>query len=237
MPRASINDKQLIGLVNLADSTLGSEAIWATDEFFAPKERMLEPKEPVFHPNTYDDHGQWMDGWETRRRRDDGHDACVIRLAYPGVIRFVDLDTRHFTGNYPPGASIEATNDADPLATDATWTELLPATPLSGDEHNLFPIADGSSWQYLRLNLFPDGGIARFRAYGEIHPDWSAVGDDETIDLFAIENGGAAISCNDQHYGDICNLNRPGRARSRFRWRRRARARFPVRPPDRGRAR
>ena len=121
------------GLVNLADSSLGAEALWANDEFFAAKERMLDPAPPVSRPGTYDAHGQWMDGWETRRRRDPGHDSCILRLALRGAIRVLDLDTSFFTGNYPPQASVDATDDADPLAAGASWTPLLGKTDLGGD--------------------------------------------------------------------------------------------------------
>lgn len=198
-------------LINLADASLGARALWASDEFFAPRERMLDRAEPVSRPGTFDEHGQWMDGWETRRRRGGGHDSCVVQLAYPAVIRMVDLDTRHFTGNYPVQASLEATNDADPLDPGARWTTILPARALGGDRHNPFPIDDDSCWRFLRLNIFPDGGIARLRAWGEVRPDWTAIGANEVVDLFAIAHGGVALQANDAHYGDISNLNRPGR--------------------------
>ncbi|MGH8263252.1 MAG: allantoicase [Steroidobacteraceae bacterium] len=199
------------GLVNLADQSLGARALWANDEFFAVKERMLSPAEPVFRAGVFDEHGQWMDGWETRRRRVPGNDSCVVRLAYPGVIRLIDLDTRHFTGNFPPQASVDATNDEDPLAADARWSTILPARALSGNSHNPSTIENASTWQTLRLNIFPDGGIARFRVYGAVQPDWNKLRDDELVDLFAVERGGAALEANDQHYGSIRNLNRPGR--------------------------
>jgi allantoicase len=199
------------GLVNLADESLGARALWANDEFFAAKERMLARGEPVSKPGTFDAHGQWMDGWETRRRRAPGHDSCIVKLAFPGVIKLIDLDTRNFTGNYPPKASVEATNDADPTAADTRWTPILPASALSGDRHNPFPISAAGAWAALKLNIFPDGGIARFRVYGVVQPDWNGVREDEVIDLFAIERGGVALQANDQHYGHIGNLNRPGR--------------------------
>ncbi len=199
------------GLVNLADQSLGARAIWANDEFFAAKERMLSPAEPVFRAGVFDEHGQWMDGWETRRRRVAGHDSCVVGLAFPGVIRLIDLDTRHFTGNFPPQASVDATSDADPLAADARWSTILPARALNGNSHNPSSIEHGSTWQTLRLNIIPDGGIARFRVYGVVQPDWSKVHGDELIDLFAVARGGVALQANDQHYGNIRNLNRPGR--------------------------
>lgn len=197
--------------MNLAEGELGAEALWANDEFFAAKERMLSRAEPVFHAGRFDDHGQYMDGWETRRRRRPGHDTCIVKLAWRGSIRLIDLDTRHFTGNYPPQASVEACVDADPLSEDTRWTTILAQCALRGNSHNLFKIDDTRSWQFLRLNILPDGGIARLRAWGSVQPDWSAIGRQSVVDLFAVEHGGVGIQANDQHYGHIRNLNRPGR--------------------------
>lgn len=206
-----MNDDIPAGLVNLADGSQGAEALWANDEFFAAKGRMLQQAEPVFRAGTFDEHGQWMDGWETRRRRTPGHDSCIIRLAYPGVVKLIDLDTRHFTGNYPPRASVDATADPDPLQPGTRWTPILPVQELGGNRHNVFPVGSASAWNALRLNIIPDGGIARFRVWGAVQADWAAVGDDEPVDLFAVERGGTALIANDQHYGSIRNLNRPGR--------------------------
>lgn len=199
------------GLINLADASLGAAALWANDEFFAAKERMLNPAPPIAKPGTYDAHGQWMDGWETRRRREPGQDSCIVGLALRGAIRVLDLDTQYFTGNYPPQASVDATDDADPLARDARWTTILAKSALGGDRRNRFTVADPRPWRALRLNIYPDGGIARLRAWGVVQADWSGVKDGEVVDLFAIERGGVALVANDQHYGDIRNLNRPGR--------------------------
>jgi len=199
------------GLINLADASLGAAALWANDEFFAAKERMLNPAPPVAKPGTYDAHGQWMDGWETRRRRDPGHDSCIVKLALRGAIRVLDLDTHFFTGNYPPQASVDATDDTDPLAKDARWTTILAKSAIGGDRQNRFTVADPRPWRALRLNIYPDGGVARLRAWGVVQADWSTVKDGEVVDLFAIERGGTALLANDQHYGDIRNLNRPGR--------------------------
>ena len=128
------------GVVNLAEAELGAEALWATDDFFAPKERMLARAEPISKPGVFDDNGQWMDGWESRRRRGGGHDICIVKLALPGVVRQIDLDTRYFTGNYPPHAWIEGTNDPDPLADTARWQPLLARSALQGNSHNLFDV-------------------------------------------------------------------------------------------------
>jgi allantoicase len=216
-------------LVNLADASLGARALWASDEFFAAKERLLQSADPISKPGTFDEHGQWMDGWESRRRRTFGHDSCIVRLASPGIITTFDVDTRYFTGNFPPQASVDATNHADPLDPAAPWTRILSPRPLRGNGHNVFPSESDAVWRALRLNIHPDGGVARLRAYGEartaaagaasaataVKSERPAPGDipgaAKLIDLFAIEQGGSALTANDQHYGSIGNLNRPGR--------------------------
>jgi allantoicase len=200
--------------VDLAQPRLGGAAIQASDEFFAPKERMLNPEPAVFIPGKYDDNGKWMDGWESRRKRSEGHDHCIVRLGRPGVIKGVDIDTSHFTGNYPPAASLEAWHgEGDPEA-DAEWVEILAPANLKGDSHHFLPIASDRIWSHLRLNIYPDGGVARLRVYGQIHVDWSKADPKSLIDLAAMENGGRAIACNDAHYGRPQNLIAPGRAAS-----------------------
>ncbi len=153
--------------VNLADASKNAKALFATDEFFAPKERMLEPSEPEWKEGVYDANGKWMDGWESRRKREHGHDYCIVRLLGPGVIKAVDIDTRYFTGNYPPIASVEACNrDSDP--NDKTeWIEIVSPMPIVGDSHNIFDTCNDNIFTHLRLNIFPDGGVARFRVFGD----------------------------------------------------------------------
>lgn len=200
--------------IRLEQPRLGTRVVFATDDFFGAKERLIEPGEPVFIEGKYDDHGKWMDGWESRRKREQGHDWCIVRLGIPGIVHGFNIDTRHFTGNYPPSASIDACmSDADIPADDAAWRELLPALDLAGDAQRYVAIANNERFSHLRLNIYPDGGVARLRIYGEIRPDWHKHDTNESIDLFAIENGGRAILCNDEHFGSKHNLNLPGRGR------------------------
>ena len=104
--------------INLASARLGAEAVACSDEFFAAASRLIDDAEPVHHPGRFDDHGEWMDGWETRRRRSGGFDWCVVRLAAPGRLLRFELDTRYFTGNYPPGAALDgAAGDECPAPT------------------------------------------------------------------------------------------------------------------------
>lgn len=173
---------------------------------------MIDPKEPVFIPDKYDDHGKWMDGWETRRRRELGYDHCVIRFGVPGIVKGFDVDTSHFTGNYAPEISIDACiSDESHPADDETWEEILSRSPLQGDSHHYLQALQPRLCTHLRVNIYPDGGIARLRVYGQVQPDWEQLAKRDRIDLLALENGGRAVACNDQHFGSMHNLNAPGR--------------------------
>ena len=198
--------------IRLEQPRLGTRVTFATDDFFAEKSRLIDPADPVFVPDKYDDNGKWMDGWESRRKRIEGHDYCVIRLGVPGVIRGFDIDTRHFTGNFPPAASIEVCTSAEDVPDDsAGWTEVLAKSELQGDSHHYHAVENPSPVTHVRLHIYPDGGVARLRIYGEVRPDWTLVADSESLDLFAIGNGGRALKCNDEHFGSMHNLNLPGR--------------------------
>lgn len=195
---------------NLADPRLGAVAIAASDEFFAAKERMLAPEEPVFVPGKYDENGKWMDGWESRRKRGPGNDWCIVKLARPGRIAGVDIDTRHFTGNYPPGAAVEACHsDKDDPGSDARWTPILPIVALQGNSHHYHDIASTAMWTHVRLSIFPDGGIARLRVYGR--PDTSSHLPGEELDLAAAVNGAYVVAANNEHFGLASALLLPGR--------------------------
>jgi allantoicase len=198
--------------LNLADPRLGAEAMLASDDFFAPKERMLNPEPAIFIPGKYDEHGKWMDGWETRRKRVAGHDWCIVRLGHAGVIKGVDLDTSHFTGNYPAAASIDACHSPD-LNTSgvAEWSEILPATNLKGNSHHYLPITGDQAYTHVRLNIYPDGGLARLRVYGQPLRDWNASDRAVLYDLAAMENGGYLVAANNQHFGAAANMLMPGR--------------------------
>jgi len=202
-----VTDNPFRAWIRLEQPRLGTRVTFASDEFFAAKERLIQPADPVFIEDKYDDHGKWMDGWESRRRRTPGHDFCIIRLGVPGVIHGVDIDTSHFTGNFPPQASIDAcvSDDDEP---DAGWTAIVPRTDLAGDQHHFVEVEDSNTWTHLRLNIYPDGGIARLRIYGEVRADAGSGG---VIDLFALKNGGRALAASDEHYGSMHNLNLPGR--------------------------
>jgi allantoicase len=199
--------------MDLLQPRLGAEVEWASDEFFGHRERLIRPEAPIWREGVYDDHGKWMDGWETRRRRDGGHDFCVVRLCARGVVRGVDVDTAFFNGNQPVAATIEAWDGPGPPPLDAKCWILVPESPLGPSQHHRLASASDRPCTHLRLHIFPDGGVARLRAYGEVVPDWSRVDAAKVHDLAAFENGGQAIATNDQHFGSMHNLLLPGRGK------------------------
>jgi allantoicase len=212
---ADVNRTDLLKrYTNVADARLGALALFATDEFFAAKERMLQPTEPEWRAGVYDAHGKWMDGWESRRRRDQGHDHCIVKLGAPSTLAALEIDTRHFTGNYPPCAAVQACRIKGDPDTNTRWSVLLPQSPVTGNQQNLFMLQSTEIWTHLKLDIFPDGGVARFRAYGRVHYDWAQVAAVGPVDLAAALHGGRAIACSDEHYGSMHNVLLPGRGTS-----------------------
>lgn len=197
--------------VDLVQPRLGSAVVFATDDFFADKARLIAPEDPVFIVGKYDDNGKWMDGWESRRRRVPGHDWCVIRLGVPGEVAGFEIDTAHFTGNYPPGAELEVCrSQAEVPGDDAGWVKVTGRLDLKGDDRIWVPIDHAEPVTHVRLHIYPDGGVARLRVWGRVLPDWSKVGD-APVDLLATANGGRGIIANNEHYGRVANLTAPGR--------------------------
>jgi allantoicase len=129
----------------------------------------------------------------------------------------VVVDTAFFTGNYPPqasldGAAVEGHPSVDELSR-ATWEPLLPLTELAGDTANRFPVQSDRRVTHVRLNIHPDGGVARLRVHGTVVPDPRLV-DAGPFDLAALENGGRVTGVSNAFYGSPHQLVAPGLARS-----------------------
>ena len=244
-------------LANLSSAQLGSEIVFATDEWFAAADNMLQDGPAVWKADVYSDYGKWMDGWECRRRRTEGHDWCLVKLGVPASrVLFIEVDTAFFTGNFSPQVSVQGCFFEDEskalldlgalrksiaagrpdgrmglaaspeeaalaasLGTDS-WPMIVPLTPLGAGyeetRRTIFRIDDsagygGRKMSHLRINMGPDGGIARLRVYGEVYVHPSRIPRDADIDLAAVEVGGRAMGCSDAHYGHPRNLIAPGR--------------------------
>jgi len=202
------------GSVNLASPRLGANIIEVSDDFFGAAERMLNDAPPIFFPDRYDEHGKWMDGWESRRRRQGGHDHCIVQLGAKGVLSGFEVNTRFFTGNHPPFVSIEGAL-IDVLPDENTvWTEIVAKSDLQPDTQNLFPVDDDRPYNILRLNILPDGGVARFRVWGTPVCEWKRQDPAGHHELSAIVNAGRVVGYSDAHYGDPWIILTPGRGQN-----------------------
>lgn len=198
-------------MTDLISAAVGGRVVACNDEFFAEARNLLQTADPAWKEGLYTDRGKWMDGWETRRRRDPGHDWCVVALGIQGRIRSVTVDTSHFTGNYPESFSLDGCGvGGDERLETADWAEIVPRTALSGDTRATFEVEDPHRVTHVRLNIFPDGGVARLRLDGDPIPGRREVcPEDEGIDLASSLVGGEAIDASDVHYSPPSNLLRP----------------------------
>jgi len=206
-------------LVDLASDRLGGKVIAANDEFFAPKENLIADADPVWDPAKFTPRGKWMDGWETRRRREPGHDWAIISLGITGIVRHLVIDTAHFTGNYPESAAVEAiglpgTPDIVELVRDPSrWAEIVPRRAMRGDTRNEIELTGTSPITHVRLVIHPDGGVARLRVLGDPVPPHGLLDGTAEVDLAALHNGARAIDCSDRHYSSPNRMLVPGRAK------------------------
>jgi allantoicase len=207
---------EFTGLPDLASRRLGGSVVAANDELFAEKENLIKPGPAEFAAGDYGPRGKVYDGWETRRRREPGHDYAVVRLGVPGIVHGVVADTAFFRGNYPPEISIEAAAapgyPAPGELAALDWQPLVPRSAARGDTANCYPVTSVQRWTHIRLSIYPDGGVARLRVHGEPVPDPAFL--TGTVDLAALENGGRLVDCSDAFYSSAGNLIMPGRAAS-----------------------
>lgn len=207
-------------LTNLGARKLGAETLACSDDFFAPMHNLLKEGRGVFIEDKYTENGKWMDGWESRRKRIPGNDWCLIRLSVPGIIHGLDIDTNHFLGNHPPFASVEGCYYEGDVSVETLMSAQTNWIPLTGKErleagsHNFVRISQKQPFTHLKLNIFPDGGIARFKVYGDVYKNWSLLAPETQIDLVAARNGGRALLCNDMFFSHMQNLLMPGRGKN-----------------------
>jgi allantoicase len=218
-----MNEQHLPDLLRLRGSVVA-----ASDEFYAAKENLIKPEPPVFVPETYDAKGQVYDGWETRRKRGPGgtlpddaaRDWVIVRLGVPGVVRSILVDTAFFTGNYPQACSADGYSASgypspEELTADAgaaKWREIVPRALVTGDARHSFKVNSGRRLTHVRLNIFPDGGVARLHVHGEVVPD-PALLEGMTFDLAALENGADIAGRSDQFYSSPRHVISPGLSR------------------------
>ncbi len=191
-------------MIDLLSERVGGRVVECNDEFFAPAASLIASSDPVWREGEYTERGKWMDGWETRRRREEGHDWVVLQLGIPGRITRVTVDTSHFTGNYPEQFSLDASGGG------AVWEEVIPRTDLQGDSIATFEVSETHRVERVRLNIYPDGGVARLRIDGEPIPARELVcANSGSVDLASASVGGEIIDASDLHYSHPSNCLRP----------------------------
>ena len=192
-----------------------------SDEWFAEASNLLTPTAPIRQPGKMVYSGAWYDGWETRRHNTAPFDYVVIRLGVAsGTVEGVEVDTAFFSGNHAPAISVEgvfSSSDEEVVGwkgDKGKWEPILSIQECGPSQRFgwKLKVPTTKAYTHVRLNMYPDGGIARFRLFGHAVPVFPA--DKEGIfDLAAAQNGGVAVSCSDQHFGVISNLILPGRGK------------------------
>ncbi|MEU0502245.1 allantoicase [Nocardia sp. NPDC005998] len=202
-------------LPDLASRALAGSVVYANDELFAERENLIRPGRAVFSTEDFGHKGKTYDGWETRRRRETGNDYALIRLGVPGRVHGVVIDTAWFIGNYPPFASVEATSvEGQPSPAElqqADWVTLVAKSEIEGNTDNFFEVTDERRFTHVRLSIYPDGGVARFRVHGTALPDPRFLSG--TVDLAAVEHGGQVVDCSNMFFSAPTNILLPGRSR------------------------
>ncbi len=221
MGETNANITSFAELIDLASERMGGVAVAASDDFFAEKENLLKPDKPVFIAGKFTERGKWMDGWESRRKRRPGHDWCVVKLGQPGVVCGVNVDTAFFNGNQPEfctveGAELPEGTGVPVVERHVDWTPIVPRTPLGPSREHLIAATGATSTQrftHVRLNIFPDGGVARLRVFGRVVADWAVLARNHgPLELSAAKHGGLVIAANDMHFGSRHNLIMPDQA-------------------------
>ena len=204
-----MKQKKFKNTVNLAEPKFGSKIIYKTDQFFGSASRILNSQKPIFKDGVYDHHGKWMDGWETRRKRKVGHDYLIIKLGRPGKIFNVDSDTSFFSGNQPSQASLQACYSRNKPSKNTNWKTILNKKKLGPNKNHNFKIKNQSTFNFIKFNIFPDGGIARLKLNGKVDLEKINL-KGKNVNLSLISNGSTIIGCNNEHFGKAENVLSPG---------------------------
>ncbi|KAG7810331.1 hypothetical protein KL921_002826 [Ogataea angusta] len=193
---------------------LGGKVLACSDEWFAAAENLIKPKAPIRDATKFTYAGAWYDGWETRRHNPEEADWVIIRMGVSSATLIgCEIDTAFFNGNHAPFISVEAATLTDDSKLDGIqWDEVIEKSECGPSQRHFFTREEITPKKYthVRLKMYPDGGIARFRLYGTVYPvipqDISSI-----LDTASAINGGVCVAFSDQHFGSADNLLLPGR--------------------------
>ncbi|WWC88844.1 allantoicase [Kwoniella dendrophila CBS 6074] len=214
--------------IEVSSSSLGGKVVSCSDDFFASKDNLIKPGPSISMKGQFGPNGALYDGWESRRHNPE-FDWVIIKLATPSTsISYVDIDTSHFSGNEAPQSQIFALSDESANLVSKSritpktrgWKAILPVVDLGPNSRHIFELDEQGKqgqWSWLMVRMIPDGGMARFRAYGTPKPpsqpstlpaDYKSI---EPIDLVSPLIGGKIINCSDSNFSPPQNLLLPGR--------------------------
>lgn len=219
-------------LTQLTTTVLNASIVSFSDEYFASASNLLTPGPPIRKPGYFVHTGAWYDGWETRRHNPKPYDWVVVRLGCVGTVEAIEVDTAYFNGNEAPAVAVDSCclTPQDLVASREVkegnfpgWKQILPLQPCGPSMRQAWwikgPEITGRHITHLRLKMYPDGGIARFRVYGNVVPpplpgyQMKSGAERPLEDLASALNGGVAIACSDQHFGGKNYLILPGRGK------------------------
>ncbi|KAK6527798.1 Allantoicase [Orbilia ellipsospora] len=205
--------------IDLVSASLGGEIVAVSDEWFAPATNLLTVAPPIRKPGFFVHTGAWYDGWETRRHNQEPEDWVIVKLGVnSGRIYGFEIDTAFFNGNHAPEITVQALfnppSSPPPTQTDSRWSTILPLQECGPSQRHVYLLDSPTTeaYSHVKLNMIPDGGIARFRVYGQPVPVFSD-NLEEVIDTAHVSNGGLVVACSDQHFGRKDNLLQPERGR------------------------
>lgn len=183
----------------MAAAQFGARIIYCTDQHFAAANNLLKEGRGGYGDTT-------VDGWLSRRRRGEGHDYCIIELGAMSSLRGLELDTHEFVGNYPPYASVQACclplhTSLEEILVHEDWDHLVKKVALGPDQRHFIDMYSDYQYTHLKLHIYPDGGLARFKAYGNLNIDWSYYEEEKQVNLAAANLGAAVIAYSDAFFG------------------------------------
>lgn len=196
---------------------LGGQVLSFSDEWFAEAANLIKPKAPIFDANKFVFAGKWYDGWETRRHNTEEADWVIFKLGVSSAkLIGAEIDTAYFNGNHAPEISVEAVKLSEEEEFDlnnAKWETIIEKTECGPSQRHFFKNdkLTENTYTHARLRMYPDGGIARFRLYGQVIPNFESIKTNSLIDFASVKYGGVAVGVSDQHFGTADNLLLPGR--------------------------
>lgn len=152
-------------LTHFTDAQKGATILYVTDEAQGAAAQMFD-----------EGRGGQFSAWCTHRRRQVGQEFCLLRLGERALLRGLEIDTHELGSDCPPYVSVYACclpmdTTAEQLLAHDNWDPLIKKMALQPNHRHFVDMFSDYPYTHIRLTLYPDGGITRFRAYGHARPD------------------------------------------------------------------